>query len=137
VTTVFLTTLFLEEADSLCNRVAIVDHGAVIVCDSPSILKYELAGDVIMLGMPDVTNGEMAVQLLAHHAAIKDMKIIDSIVYIFLQQESGREKLLPEIMKLLQQNNISIVSVQFSRPTLDDVFLKLTGRTMRDSEVTE
>lgn len=136
-TTVFLTTHYLEEADSLCNRVAIVDHGTVIVCDSPAVLKYELAGDIIILGMSDLNDGEKAVQLLANHNAIKEMKIIDAMVYVYLKRESGREKLLPEIMKLLTQNNLSIASVQFSRPTLDDVFLKLTGRTMRDSEVTE
>ncbi len=134
-TTVFLTTHYLEEADALCDRVAIVDRGMMIVCDSPSVLKYELAGDIIMLGMPDINNSEKAMELLAHHNAIKEMKIIDAMVYVYLKKDSGREKLLPEIMKLLQQNNISIVSVQFSRPTLDDVFLKLTGRTMRDSEV--
>ena len=133
-TTVFLTTHYLEEADELCNRVAIVDHGTVICLGTPSELKSQIANDIIMLGLQSSVEASRAAEILQAQQSIKEMQCIDSTLHIYVDKTGNRDIMLPAVMQLLHQHTLHINMVQFSRPTLDDVFLKLTGRTLRDSE---
>ena len=133
-TTVFLTTHYLEEADELCSRVAIVDHGTVICLGAPSELKSDIADDIIMLGLQSSDEARRAADIVRSQQSIKEMQCIDSTLHIYVDKTGNRDLMLPAVMQLLHQHTLHINMVQFSRPTLDDVFLKLTGRTLRDSE---
>ena len=133
-TTVFLTTHYLEEADELCKHVAIVDHGTIISMGTPSDLKAQIANDIIMFGLQTIAEAEQARDILQNQPSIKEVQLIDTVVHLYVDQTGNRDIMLPSLLKLLHQHNMLINTVQLSRPTLDDVFLKLTGRTLRDSE---
>lgn len=132
-TTIFLTTHYLEEADLLCNRVAIVDHGTIIAQGNPQELKHHIADDIITLGFGEGTHLQTVQDLMSQIDSIKEVQIIDNMVHVYLHQEKNRESLLVQILKLFQEKELQVKSITFSRPSLDDVFLKLTGRTLRDS----
>lgn len=132
-TTVFLTTHYLEEADELCSRVAVVDHGLIIAEGAPAALKAQIAHDIIILGMATAGETQRVAEILKNHPAVKEIQITDSTVHIYLGIFKQRDEILPSILKLLHQESMNILSIQLSRPTLDDVFLKLTGRNMRDT----
>lgn len=133
-TTVFLTTHYLEEADELCSRVAIVDHGSVVCLGSPAELRTNIASDIIMLGLQNPEEASRAAEILKTEQSIKEIQLVDSVLHIYVDKTGNRDSMLPAVMRLLHTHTLTINMVQFSRPTLDDVFLKLTGRTLRDSE---
>ena len=130
-TSIFLTTHYLEEADELCNRVAIVDHGVIVALGSPEELKRKISGDVISLGFTDAKTPAQAIAALSGSSFIRETQIKDETAHLFV--DHGDEN-LPVVMKALHDRGISIKTIKLSRPTLDDVFLKLTGRTLRESE---
>ncbi len=132
-TSIFLTTHYLEEADMLCDRVAIVDHGTIVALGSPAELKRKISGDVIILGLSDEKIVAEALDVLKNNPIIKETQAKDATLHLFV--ERGDEH-LPVVMNILHQKNISIKNIQLSHPTLDDVFLKLTGRILEESEVT-
>jgi ABC-2 type transport system ATP-binding protein len=128
--TIFLSTHYLEEADALCGRVAIIDHGNIVALGSPSELKREISGDIVSLGFADSATAQRALLTLSTAAFVKDSSVAEAAVN--LQVEQGDDN-LPALMMALHQQNIPIKNIRLSRPSLDDVFLKLTGRTLRDS----
>jgi ABC-2 type transport system ATP-binding protein len=128
--TIFLSTHYLEEADALCNRVAIIDHGNIVALGGPSELKREISGDIVKLGFADGGSAQRALAALQTTAFVKDSSVAETILN--LQVEHGDDN-LPALMMALHQQNIAIKNIRLSRPSLDDVFLKLTGRTLRDS----
>ena len=128
--TIFLSTHYLEEADSLCDRVAIMDHGNIVALGSPADLKRRIAGDIVNLGFADTGTAQQALAALSASVFIKDSSLSDAT--LALHVERGDEN-LPALMMVLHQRNIAIKNIRLSRPSLDDVFLKLTGRTLRDS----
>ncbi len=120
--TIIVTTHYMEEADELCDRVAIVDRGRIVALDAPAKLKRALGGDVIRL---KVSNPNMA--------ALKKLKFVKRIKkdgdFISLSvNDSGTH--LQEILKKAGK----VESVESRSPTLDDVFLHYTGREIRDTE---
>ena len=130
-TTIFVTTHYLEEADALCDRVAIVDGGKIVAIGTPEELKREVAGDHIRLGFGGAGVAREAASLLSTVSGIRGIDEVDTMIHVHVNR--GEEE-LPRIMKVLHDENLSVTSIELSRPTLDDVFLKLTGRTLRDSE---
>jgi ABC-2 type transport system ATP-binding protein len=128
--TIFLSTHYLEEADALCSRVAIIDHGNIVALGSPSELKREISGDIVTLGFADGGSAQLALAALQTTAFVKDVSLAETTLN--LQVEQGDDN-LPAMMMALHQQNIAIKNIRLSRPSLDDVFLKLTGRTLRDS----
>jgi ABC-2 type transport system ATP-binding protein len=130
-TAIFLTTHYLEEADVLCDRVAIIDYGKIVSLGSPAELKHRISGDVITLGFEHPESVEQASQAVRTQPFVKEVQRKEMLLYLFV--ENGDES-LPIILKTLHQQNVPIKSIQLARPTLDDVFLKLTGRTIRESE---
>jgi ABC-2 type transport system ATP-binding protein len=128
--TIFLSTHYLEEADALCSRVAIIDHGNIVALGSPSELKREISGDIVKLGFADGGTAQRALAALQSTAFVKDSSVAETILN--LQVEHGDDN-LPALMMALHQQSIAIKNIRLSRPSLDDVFLKLTGRTLRDS----
>ena len=127
-TTIFLTTHYMDEADYLCDRVGIIDHGKILVIDSTTSLKNAVGNDVITLSCSDLD--ELG-KRLGDESWIKNIKQHDT--FLTLGVKKGEEK-IPVIFEIARNLNIKIKSISVRKPTLDDVFLHFTGRTMRDQE---
>ncbi|HXQ53565.1 MAG TPA: ATP-binding cassette domain-containing protein [Stellaceae bacterium] len=130
-TTIFLTTHYLEEADALCDRVAIVDFGKIVAFGSPTELKKQIAGDIITLGFDSAREVEAASDVLTADPMILESHATDATLQVYVDKG---EEALPVLFRLLGQGHVPPKTVHLSRPSLDDVFLKLTGRTLRESE---
>ncbi len=126
--TIFLTTHYMEEADYLCNRVAIIDHGKVLVIDTPLKLKSQIGKDVITIGC---SNGVVCADSLKKEEWVESIKVHDSSVTIGTKEI---EKKLPLIIKMAEENNIEINSIDIRKPTLEDVFLYYTGKKIREQD---
>jgi ABC-2 type transport system ATP-binding protein len=126
-TTVFLTTHYLEEADALCDRIFIIDEGRIAAEGTPDELKSRISGDVVTLRV----NGQagQAGDLLAAQTIVREMK--DSDGELRLTVDRGEEA-LPVLLRALDEAGITLHTINVSRPTLDDVFLTLTGRSLRE-----
>jgi len=126
-TTVFLTTHYLEEADALCDRVLIIDHGVIVAEGTPDELKRRVSGDVVTLSV----NGQLetARGLLAAEPLVRELTVADGALRLTV--EHG-EQALPALLRILDGAGITLSSINLARPTLDDVFLTLTGRSLRD-----
>lgn len=133
-TTIFLTTHYLEEADELCDRVAIVDFGKIVALGSPAELKKQIAGDIVTLGFETESQLESASGLMQGNPLILGKHPLGDMLQVYV--DKGDEA-LPIVFRLLGQGHISPKTAHLSRPTLDDVFLKLTGRSLRAAEVTD
>ncbi|HLI21935.1 MAG TPA: ATP-binding cassette domain-containing protein, partial [Stellaceae bacterium] len=131
-TTIFLTTHYLEEADELCDRVAIVDLGRIVALGTPAELKKQIAGDIITVSYDLPGKADAAASLLDGNAPVLERRPIENGLQLYV--DKGDEA-LPIILRILGQGGAPPRSVHLSRPSLDDVFLKLTGRSMRDSDV--
>jgi len=127
-TTIFLTTHYMEEADYLCDRVGIIDRGKIMIMDSTDNLKNSVGNDVITLSCSDTPG---LIKRLGDESWIKNIKQHDS--FLTLGVEKGEEK-IPVVFDIARTLNITIKSISVRKPTLDDVFLYYTGRTMRDQE---
>ncbi len=127
-TTVFLTTHYLEEADALCDRVFIIDHGVIVAEGTPDELKQRISGDVVVLAV----NGarERARELLVSQPIVQDVTVSDDGA-LRLSVFHGAEA-LPSLLRVLDDAGVTMGSINLSRPTLDDVFLTMTGRSLRD-----
>jgi ABC-2 type transport system ATP-binding protein len=130
-TTIFLTTHYLEEADALCDRVAIVDQGKIVALDSPAELKKQIAGDIVTLGYEDESRAKGAAQLLDGNPMVLERHLIGATLQVYV--DHGDEA-LPTLLRLVAQGHFPAKSVHLTRPSLDDVFLKLTGRSLRETE---
>jgi ABC-2 type transport system ATP-binding protein len=126
-TSIFLTTHYLEEADALCDRVAIVDLGNIVALGSPAALKKQIAGDRITLDFDGEDLAKAAARLLQGNASVLRQHEMGATVQVYV--DHGDEA-LPVILRVVGQGNVSPKSVRLSRPSLNDVFLKLTGRTL-------
>jgi ABC-2 type transport system ATP-binding protein len=126
-TTVFLTTHYLDEADALCDRVFIIDHGVIAATGTPDELKRQVSGDVVTLRVNGAT--EAARALLDMQPIVRELSVADE--ELRLTVEHGEEA-LPVLLRVLDGAGITMSAISLSRPTLDDVFLTLTGRSLRD-----
>ncbi len=127
-TTIFLTTHYMDEADYLCNRVGIIDHGKILIIDSTTNLKNSVGNDVITLSCSDMNK---LLKGLEKESWIKNTKKHDT--YLTIGVEKGEEK-IPEVIFIAQKLGIKIKSISVRKPTLDDVFLSFTGRTIRNQD---
>jgi ABC-2 type transport system ATP-binding protein len=130
-TTIFLTTHYLEEADILCDRVAIADFGRIVALGSPAELKKEIAGDIIALGFETAHQAETASAILNANPMILERHASDTVLQLYVDKG---EEALPVLFHLLGQGHSPPKTAHLSRPSLDDVFLKLTGRSLHESE---
>jgi ABC-2 type transport system ATP-binding protein len=124
--TIVMTTHYMEEADSLCDRIAIIDHGKIIALDTSDALKDSLGGDIIIVKTPDAAKLESAVASLD---GVKKAKIDDGSISLSVEQA---EKKVMRIMDIAREKKIDVQSISMHKPTLDDVFLHYTGRTIRE-----
>jgi len=125
--TIFITTHYLEEADLLCDRIAIIDQGKVLIEDTPSNLKQKLGGDIIEIS---VDNHVKAKELISELDYVEKIDIVEEKLRI--KAEKGDE-VLPLLLEICKVNNIKVKTVSLSRPSLDEVFLEYTGKSMRDT----
>jgi ABC-2 type transport system ATP-binding protein len=129
-TTIFLTTHYLDEADELCDRVMIIDHGTIIAEGAPDELKRRISADVITLrvaGSPQAACGVLAAQ-----PGVSDVTADGEVIRLSVARG---ERALPVLLRALDDAGLGLQSVQLARPTLDDVFLTLTGRSLRDDSL--
>ena len=128
--TVLLTTHYLEEADQLAERVAIVDRGKVVAEGSPEELKRELSGDAIHVDLEAEYNGRVSRALRALDA-VRDVAV-DGKTLRARADDGGRA--VPLVLGALEAHGVGVSSVRVARPSLDDVYLKYTGRTFDAAE---
>ncbi len=126
--TVILTTHYMEEADSLCNRIAIIDHGNIIISGSPDDLRDQIGGDVITVETED---GVKLEKVIKGCKGCKSVKHHDGSVTINVDNAS---KKISEIVELVNHNKIKATSFVMHKPSLEDVFLHYTGKTIREEE---
>ncbi|MEV4082772.1 ATP-binding cassette domain-containing protein [Nonomuraea fuscirosea] len=124
-TSVLLSTHYLDEADALCDRLMIVDHGTVVAEGTPSALKREVSGDVITLR---VSEPERAAETLKPLA--RETRVDDDLLRVYV--DDG-EHTLPALLRALEEHGLGLTSIALDRSTLDDVFLAKTGRSLRDA----
>ena len=128
--TVILTTHFMEEADRLCNRVAIIDHGRLLVDDSPDNLKNSLGeGDVVELTLAETEGGDKLARDLEKMEIVSKVHVVGNKIWL---NSLNAVKHLPEIFHLVEMGNSIIVDVKLRKNTLEDVFISLTGRGLRE-----
>ncbi|NLV27120.1 MAG: ATP-binding cassette domain-containing protein [Methanomicrobiales archaeon] len=126
--TIILTTHYMEEADRLCDRIAIIDHGSIIALDTPQNLKNGIGGDIITIQTPDFNT---ATEVLSE-PWIHRIETHNDEIRIFLM---NAEQHISDIITRVNQQNITIHSVSIHKPTLEDVFLSFTGKTIREQEI--
>jgi ABC-2 type transport system ATP-binding protein len=129
--TVFLTTHYLDEADALCDRILVIDHGQIVAQGSPEELKQRVSGDAVLLSASQPAD-VVRIAAIAAQLPGADVPTVDgSLVEVRVPQ--GRT-LLAGLLRSLDAEGIDLDGVELRRPTLDDVFLTLTGRSLRDGE---
>ncbi|GAB3230000.1 daunorubicin resistance protein DrrA family ABC transporter ATP-binding protein [Glycomyces halotolerans] len=134
-TAVLLTTHYLEEADALCDRLAIIDHGEIVAEGTPGELKKDVAGDVVLIG---VTEAESAERLLSGKDFVREIETGEAdpatgVAELRLYVDNGATA-MPELLRALDGAGIAAASIELHRPSLDDVFLKQTGRSLREEK---
>ena len=130
-TTVLLTTHYLDEADQLAGRLAIVDHGRVVVEGTPEQLKRELHGDTVLLDLADPGRTETAKSLLTGLAGLRDVSGSGS--GLRARADLGARS-VPVVLAALDAAGIEVGSITVARPTLDDVYRRHVGRSFESAE---
>ena len=127
--TVFLTTHYLDEADALCDRILVIDHGRIVASDTPDALKRRVSGDLVELTVAEASQVGAAVAALA--AARPDAAPeVDGVRVSARVREVGAR--LPGLVRALDGAGVVLAGIEVRRPTLDDVFLTVTGRSLRE-----
>jgi ABC-2 type transport system ATP-binding protein len=134
--TIFLTTQYMEEADRLADRLSIIDHGKIMAEGTPASLKASIGADVVSLTFKE--NGqanprEQAKAALRNVNGIREIQEVDGGVAVYAKDAPA---IVPQIVLALNQEHLDIAELTLTHPTLDDVFMKYTGRKMRSEEVT-
>ena len=129
--TIFLTTHYMEEADQLCDRIGIIDHGQIQIIDTPENMKNAMGNEVISLKF-ESQNSDNFLSQLHQIEFIKKINKDNDKLTIFT---SNGTEVIPEIFKISSALEIKIISISLTQPTLDDVFISYTGHEMRDDDV--
>jgi ABC-2 type transport system ATP-binding protein len=127
--TLFMTTHYLEEADNLCDRIAIIDHGKIVKIGSPLELKASIGGDIIQLGVKETS--EDISNLISQMKMVKEVKKIDTLYRI--KADMG-EEVAPQIIDLIISKGYHVTRISLTKPTLDEVYLECTGRSFREED---
>lgn len=139
-TTIFLTTHYLEEADFLADRLAIIDGGRIVAEGTPHVLKQQISGDMILVSL-NVSAGDFqrAQEMLHGLSFVRAFHLVQhpemsqgGEEQLHIHVDHG-EKRLPAVLRLLDQADLDVVTIGVVHPTLDDVFLRQTGRSLREA----
>ncbi|MDQ1513192.1 MAG: type transport system ATP-binding protein, partial [Microbacteriaceae bacterium] len=126
--TILLTTHYMEEADQLCDRVAIMDHGRILALDSPAGLKRSVHADTVVRVSADGDLEALAQKLAAVEGA-SDASVIDGVVRVFM---SGTRGALPRVISAAEAGGFTLTDLSVTEPTLETVFITMTGKDLRD-----
>ena len=135
--TIFLTTHYLDEADALCDRISIIDKGLIVAEGTPSDLKREISGDVVSVdlaapdtaGVVDDSTSTAAVKVLTEEPYVHGLESVDTTLRLYVDSAATA---IPLIIRALLAGGIEPGAIESRRPSLDDVFLAKTGRTLRE-----
>jgi ABC-2 type transport system ATP-binding protein len=127
--TMILTTHYMDEADKLCDRIAIIDHGQIVAMDTPENLKKDVGGDVVTMTVPH--GSEQLKTKLEQLEFVKSTQLVDGTLR--LSVDKG-ETAIPIFMDVARQEGIAVPSIALHEPTLEDIFIKYTGREIRAQE---
>jgi ABC-2 type transport system ATP-binding protein len=126
-TTVFLTTHYLEEADALADRLAIIDHGRIVAEGTADALKRQVAGDVVTLGIDG--DPQLVLAAVRDQAFVREATAEDELIRLYVDQGDSA---VPQLIRLLDAKGLRARTLTLARPSLDDVFLRQTGRSLRE-----
>jgi ABC-2 type transport system ATP-binding protein len=127
--TILLTTHYMEEADQLCHRVAIMDHGRILALDTPSGLKQSIEADTIVALRAIGDLAALAAELGQQLEGLRRTRLVDGGLELYV---SGTERLLPRVVTAAERARVELADLSVSAPTLETVFITLTGRDLRD-----
>jgi ABC-2 type transport system ATP-binding protein len=127
--TILLTTHYMEEADQLCDRVAIMDHGKILALDTPAALKRGIGADTIVTVRASADPERLAVSLAREVAGVERSRVSDGAVRL---EVSGEQGLVQQIVQVAEREGVDIVDLSIAEPTLETVFITLTGRELRE-----
>ena len=131
--TIFLTTQYLEEADKLCKRLSIIDYGKIVASGSPAELKREIGADSIRVSLDDCKKDRtQAKEIIKSMTGVTEIIDSEECLTVFAKNAGP---LIADIVRALDSSDIRLASVTFSSPSLDDVFIKHTGRRIRAEEL--
>ena len=133
-TTIVLTTHYLDEADALAERIVIVDHGLIVADDTPERLKANFAGDRISLSFSTAAD---AARAAGRVHGVDGMAKIQVDGPSLVLHTAGGPSLMPRLLRDLDADGTEVRTAELARPTLDDVFLNLTGRSLREGKADE
>jgi ABC-2 type transport system ATP-binding protein len=125
--TVFLTTHYLDEADALCDRLSIMDNGEIVAEGTPAELKQEVLGDVVSVHLPAGSTG--AAEVLDTAEYVKKLETTETALRLYVDDGAAA---IPLVRRALDAAKIAIDGIELHRPSLDDVFLAKTGRSLRE-----
>jgi ABC-2 type transport system ATP-binding protein len=132
--TLIMTTHYMEEADKLSDRVAIIDYGEIKALGSPKELKDSLGGDIIEVEVEALPEGSSLESLIPVNGMVKEVKLRGNVIRI---KTAEGEKALPNIVISLSSKGVTVKSVNLIKPSLDEVFMEFTGKRIRESEVSK
>jgi ABC-2 type transport system ATP-binding protein len=128
-TTVFLTTHYLDEADALCDRILVIDHGSIVASGTPDQLKSGVGGDVLTVTVAAAEEAPLVGRLVAGLAGA-DVPLVEGGRVVGRVPHGGAA--LVQLVRELDARGIEVLGIESRRPSLDDVFLGLTGRSLRE-----
>ncbi len=127
--TILLTTHYMEEADQLCQRVAIMDHGRILALDTPAALKQSVGADTVVTVKTSGDAGLLAELLSRDVAGVTRTRPVDGGLQLHMQ---GSDRLVPRIVLAAERGGFDLVNLSISEPSLETVFINLTGKELRD-----
>jgi len=128
--TIFLSTHYMEEADKLCDRIGIIDHGKIQAIDKPSTMKNALGNDRISFTLVDgIDKRDSLIEKIQDINFVKEIKIKEDEITVFSSQSTD---VIPRIFQISNDMQMKINTISLAQPTLDDVFISYTGHNLRD-----
>ena len=127
--TMILTTHYMDEADKLCDRIAIIDHGKIVAMDTPENLKHDVGGDVVIMTVPN--GSEQLKTKLEQLEFVKSTQLVHATLRLTVDKG---ETAIPIFMDVAREEGIAVPSIALHEPTLEDIFIKYTGREIRAQE---
>jgi ABC-2 type transport system ATP-binding protein len=127
--TILLTTHYMEEADQLCERVAIMDHGRILALDTPAALKQSIGADTVVTVRAAGDTGRLAELLARDVAGVARTRQVDGSLQLHVQ---GSDRLIPRIVRSAERGGFDLVDLSVAEPSLETVFINLTGKELRD-----
>ncbi|MGC9529005.1 MAG: ATP-binding cassette domain-containing protein [Candidatus Bipolaricaulaceae bacterium] len=131
--TIFLTTHYMEEADTLSDRVAIIDRGRIVALDRPGALKAQIGGDLVTVRFGGEEGLERVLSAIRALSGVREVKAAGNGIHRIVVNQNG-DRLIPEIVRVAGEHGVAVQSIRLKLPTLDDVYLYYTGREIREAE---